>query len=185
MHRAIGHQPELVADAAQQAPIVRHDDDGAGEILQRGDQRMAHLEVEMVGRLVEQQQVGPLGNQDRERQPRAFTAREVHHRLEHAVAAEAEAAEMIAAALFVPLRARADLVDAIGERDQRGVARVEAVHFELREIADDEIGRRHAIAAGSGGNAPEMSFMSVDLPAPLRPRMPMRSPGFTERPRPR
>ena len=30
-----------------------------------------------------------------------------------------------------------------------------------------------------------MSFMSVDLPAPLRPRMPMRSPGFTERPTPR
>ena len=161
---------------------MRHDDDGAGEILQRGDQRMAHLEVEMVGGLVEQQQVGPFGDQDREREPRAFTAREMHHRLEHAVAAEAEAAEMIAAALLVPLRARADFIDAVCQRDQRGVARVEAVDFELREIADDEIGRRDAIAAAdSGGSAPEMSFMSVDLPAPLRPRMPMRSPGLTER----
>ena len=90
---------------------------------------------------------------------------------------------MIAAALLVPLRARADFVDAVGQRDQRRVARVEPVDFELREIADDEIGRGDALAAAryAGGNAPEMSFMSVDLPAPLRPRMPMRSPGFTER----
>ena len=101
---------------------------------------MAHLEVEMVGGLVEQQQVGPLGHEDRERQSRTLAARKMHHRLEHPVATEAEAAEMIAAALLVPLAARADLIDAIGERDQRRIARVEPVDFELREVADDEIG---------------------------------------------
>jgi hypothetical protein len=47
---------------------------------------------------------------------------------------------MIAAALLVPLAARADLVDAIGQRDQSRIARVEPVDFELREVADDEIG---------------------------------------------
>ena len=81
--RALGHQPELVADAAQQAAIVRHHDHRAGEILQRGDQRMPHLEVEMVGGFVEQQQVGALGDQDGQRQARAFAAGEMHHRLEH------------------------------------------------------------------------------------------------------
>ena len=144
---------------------------------------MPHLEVEMVGGLVEQQQVGAFGHEDGQRQARPFAAGEMDHRFEHAVAAKAETAEVIAPPLFVPLRARADLVDAVGQRDQRGVARIEPVDFELREIADDEIGRGDAVAAG-GGNAPEMSFMSVDLPAPLRPRMPMRSPGFTERPTP-
>ena len=163
---------------------MRDHDYRAGEILQRRDQRMAHFEVEMVGGLVEQQQVGALGYQDGEREARAFAAREMDHRFEHPVAAKAETAEMIAPPLFVPLRTRADFVDAIGQRDQRGVARVEPVDFELREIADDEIRRGDAVPA-AGGSAPEMSFMSVDLPAPLRPRMPMRSPGFTERPTPR
>ena len=80
-----------------------------------------------------------------ERQPRAFAAGEVHHRLEYPIAAEPEAAQMIAAPLLVPLRARADFVDAVRERDQRGVARIEPVDFELREVADDEIRARRRV----------------------------------------
>src|SRR6202008_4533113 len=53
---------------------------------------------------------------------------------------------VIAPALLVPLRTRADLVDAVRQRYQRRIARIETVHLELREVADDEIGRRDAIA---------------------------------------
>ena len=144
---AVGHQPELVADAAQEAAVVRHHDDRAGEILQRGDQRVPHLEIEVVGGLVEQQQVGSFGHQDGERQAGALAAREMHHGFEYPVAAEAEAAEVVAAALLVPLRTHPELVDAARERHERRVARVQPVDFELREVADDEIGRGDAVAA--------------------------------------
>ena len=148
-YRAIGHQPELVADAAQQATIVRHHDDRAGELLQRGDQRVAHFEVEMVGRFVEQQQVGPLRHENREREAGALTAGKMHHGLEHAVAAETETSEMVAAALLIPLAsARRSRRCAVGQGHQRRVARVEPVDFELGEVADDQIGRSDAFTGG-------------------------------------
>ena len=50
-------EDQLVRDRAQQMPIVRDEHDRAFVVLQRHRQRLAHLEVEMVGRLVEQQQV--------------------------------------------------------------------------------------------------------------------------------
>ena len=57
---AVGDEPQLVGGRAQQVPVVRDDDQRAVVVLQRFGQRLAHLDVEVVGRLVEQQQVRAL-----------------------------------------------------------------------------------------------------------------------------
>ncbi len=52
---ALVHQHQAITADAQQIPVVRHQYHGAGEILQRDGERLAHLQVEVIGRLVEQQ----------------------------------------------------------------------------------------------------------------------------------
>jgi len=54
---AVVHEPQLVGGRAQQVAIVRHDDQRAVVVLQRFGERFAHLDVEVVGRLVEDQDV--------------------------------------------------------------------------------------------------------------------------------
>ncbi|MCY1302179.1 hypothetical protein D9M70_518250 [compost metagenome] len=70
---AVGDQHELVGGGAQQVAVVR---DRAFELRQRHGQRLAGIEVEVVGRFVEQQQVGLLPDDQRQRQPRLFAAGE-------------------------------------------------------------------------------------------------------------
>ena len=101
-HRAIGNQQEAVTGAAQEGAVVRHDDHRPGELLQRDQQGVAHLQVEVVGGLVEQQQVGSAGDQDRERQPGALAAGKASGRLEHTLATKAEATQMVAPLLLEP-----------------------------------------------------------------------------------
>ncbi|MNL31225.1 hypothetical protein D3C87_1530010 [compost metagenome] len=49
-------------------PVVRHQDQRAFELRQRHGQRLAGVEVQVVGRLVQQQQVGLLPDDQRQRQ---------------------------------------------------------------------------------------------------------------------
>jgi hypothetical protein len=44
------------------------------------------------------------------------------------------------------LSPHADFIDSPRQRHQRGVARVQPVDFQLREIADHQLGRSHPIA---------------------------------------
>ena len=70
--------------------------DRAGKRVERGLERLATLEVEMVRRLVEQEQVRARGDDEREREPPALAARE--HRdgpLMHLPAREEEPAEEV------------------------------------------------------------------------------------------
>jgi hypothetical protein len=50
-------------------PVVRDDHQRTLELQQRLGQRFAHLDVEVIGRLVEQQQVRPLIDDQREGHP--------------------------------------------------------------------------------------------------------------------
>jgi hypothetical protein len=56
--------------------VVRDEDHAAFVVLQREGQRFAHFEVEVVGRLVEQQQVGLGADQQGQRQARFLAAGE-------------------------------------------------------------------------------------------------------------
>ena len=104
---------------------MRDDDQRAVVILQRLGQRLAHLDVEVVGRLVEDQQVGLLPHQQREREPRLFAAGKAADRRARHVAAKIEAAEEIAQLLLA--RARLDLArDATAATRRGATARPDA-----------------------------------------------------------
>src|SRR5690606_34689420 len=79
----------------------------AVEVLQRQRERVAHLQVEVVGRLVEQQQVGSLPDQDGQRKARLLATGERtagrgrrRGRTTGPVTAKIEAAEVVAQLLL-------------------------------------------------------------------------------------
>ncbi len=69
-HQPVGGQLDHVA-------VVADEDDGAVIAVERLDQRLARIDVEVVGRLVEDQQVRRIARDQRQRQPRALAAREL------------------------------------------------------------------------------------------------------------
>ncbi len=64
-------------DVVEEVAVVGDDQDGAGIIAQMAFQPVHALGVEMVGRLVEQQQVGLIEQQPAERDAAALAAREL------------------------------------------------------------------------------------------------------------
>ena len=88
----------------------------------------------MVGRLVEQQQVGALPDQHRQHQARLLAARERADFLIDHVADEAEAPEEVAQLLLA--RLRADLPGQADHVRQRPLLGPQHIHFLLREVAD-------------------------------------------------
>src|SRR4029450_11842843 len=88
-----GDAPPLVAGHAEQMAVVRAEDERAGIVLERELERGAHVEVEVVRGLVEEQQARTRAHDERERESRLLAAREVRDRVVHPIAAEVEAAE--------------------------------------------------------------------------------------------
>ena len=72
------------------------EDQRALERAQRVLERLARLQIEVVGRLVEDQYVGSAADQHGERQPPALAARQSRERLLRLLAAEEELAEQCA-----------------------------------------------------------------------------------------
>ena len=101
---AVGDQQEAVADRPQQRAVVRHQHEAAFEPGQRAGERVAHLEIEMVGRLVEQEQVRPAVDDQRQRETRFLTARERSDRRVGHIAAKIEATEVVPQVLLARLR---------------------------------------------------------------------------------
>jgi hypothetical protein len=73
-HQPVGGQLDHVA-------VVADQDDRAFELVERLHQRLARVDVEVVGRLVEDQQVRRVAGDQRQRQPRALAARELPTRV--------------------------------------------------------------------------------------------------------
>ncbi len=127
---------------------MRDDHHRARKLLQRDQQGVAHLEIQVIGGLIEQQQVGFTRDQDRQRQPRPLAAREAPGGLEHPLAAEAETAEVIAPLLLGPL---GDLgAAAPAELRQRRRGGIEMLQLDLREESRHDI-RRGRECPGHGG----------------------------------
>ncbi len=110
--------------------IVRDDHQRPVVVLQRFGERLAHLDVEVVGRLVEQQEVRPLPHDQREREARLFAAREAAHRVRHHVAAEIEAAEEVAQLLLAGGGVR------LRQMPERRLRRAQLLDLVLREVTD-------------------------------------------------
>ena len=79
------------ADVVHEVAVVRDDEDGAAIALQIALQPLGRLQVQVVGRLVEQQQVRTLQEQARQAQARALAAAERIGRLVVLRAGEAQA----------------------------------------------------------------------------------------------
>ncbi|MNC66805.1 hypothetical protein D3C75_1172460 [compost metagenome] len=60
LHLAIVHQIQIVGSRTQQVAIVRNHHQCPLEIDQRFGQRLAHIQIQVVGRFIEQQQVRAL-----------------------------------------------------------------------------------------------------------------------------
>ena len=84
--------PELVAHGAQQRPVVADQHDSAFKFIERHGQRFARGQVQVVGRLVQQQEVGALPDDHAQHQAGFFAAAHAAHGLLDHVAAEIELA---------------------------------------------------------------------------------------------
>jgi hypothetical protein len=152
-------------------PVVRDHDHRALIVLQSQRQRVAHVEIEMIGRLVQQQQIRSLPDQQSQRQPRFFAAGKGRDGLQRPVAGKAEAAEKIAQRLIA-----GPLIRCL-QMAQGTPVRPQLLELVLGEVADGQ-SLSGSIRPASGGNTPASSLIRVDLPAPLRPSRPSRLPGF-------
>ena len=147
---------------------MRDEHDRAFMGVDRLDQRGAAVDVEMVRRLVENEQMRSGEGGDAEQQPRLLAAGET---LDLRVGARAGKAGLRGA------RANARLGRVGHQRREDGVGRVvlvQIVDLMLGEEADLELRRAHHIAA-LGLEPPDSSLAKVDLPLPLEPSRPMRS----------
>ena len=115
-------------------------DHGALEGRQRLGERLAHLQVQVVGGLIQQQQVGLLPGHQGQRQARLLAAGEAPHLAEDVVTREAEAAQEVA-----------DRLVAGGGREalhmhEGGGREVEPLQLVLGEVADRQVLAGHPLA---------------------------------------
>ena len=68
-------EDEAIGGHLEHVAVVADDQDGAGIVVERLDERLARVDVEVVGRLVEDQHVRRLPRDQRQRQPRALATR--------------------------------------------------------------------------------------------------------------
>ena len=87
---------DFVGELFDEIAVVRDDDQRAAVVLERVEQHVLRVEIEVVCRLVEQQGVGRPQEHSRHGQPRAFAAREHAGLLVDLVAREQESAEDVA-----------------------------------------------------------------------------------------
>jgi hypothetical protein len=71
--------PQLAVGVLQQAAVVRDEDDTSLKLVDRLDEGVDRLDVEVVGGLVEEEHMRLLRRQAREDHPRALAAGEVLH----------------------------------------------------------------------------------------------------------
>ena len=137
-------------------------------------QQVERVHVEVVGRLVQHDQVAGLGEQLGQHQARALAAGQQAHRHGRLPLVEQEVAQV---ADDVARPAVDDDGIAAGRRQRlpQGALEVEALP-PLVEIDRPAMPMPSRTSPLSGAISPVSSLMSVVLPAPLGPRMPMRSP---------
>ena len=161
-------------DAVEEVAVVADEDDGAGIVAQHFLQHVERLEVEIVGRLVEHQQVRGLGQRARQHQPAALAARE------HAAAACAPARARTGSPSCSRRRASAGRRPSPCRRGRRSAPRrASSSGRGCRGPGRAWPSARLAPSRTSplsGASAPVSRLTSVVLPLPFGPTMPMRSP---------
>ena len=131
----VTHDPQSIADRLEQPPIVRHHQQRGGRFAHERLDRLARRDVEVVRRLVEQQQVRWLDAEQRELEPRPLATGQRANLLERVVATEQEAGEIRA-------RLAGRDRDRVEQRVEHGRAR-DRGEAQLRQVPDlDRIAER-------------------------------------------
>ena len=126
---ALIDQPQAVGGEFDQMGIVAHQHDGAVIIVQRLHQRLAGIDIQMVGRLVEQQDMRLLMGHQGEQQPCLFAAGQLADLGVGLAHADTEARQMGAARLVIAQR-----LQALHQQERRGL-KIEFVLLMLGEVA--------------------------------------------------
>ena len=171
----------------------------AAELAQQAFEPLDGVEVEVVGGLVEQQHVGPAHQRLRQRHALAHAARQ---RADARLGIEVQAVQRLVDALLpVPAVVRLDaalqrveVAVAVGvvvdAGDDVGAGRRCTASNTVRVVGRAPAPARRRRCAGpagagaspsSGRSKPARIFSSEDLPAPLRPIRPTRSPASSEK----
>ncbi len=74
---ALAHQPELIGAGLDKVAVMRDEDHRALIFVERPDQRLAAVHIEMVGGLIEDKHMRRAETGEGKKQPRLFAAREV------------------------------------------------------------------------------------------------------------
>ena len=187
--------------AVQQAAVVRDQQHRAGEAGEPGLQPQRGFQVEVVGRFVEQQQVGVGEQRGGERHAHAPAAGEFLDRARLRGLVEAQAGEDGGGAGRGGIGAdRAQAFVDLGEPDGRSAVSASASRARRSGSPCSTVSSSEASPEGascatvamraraarrmsppSSGSSPAMARSRVDLPAPLRPTRPMRRPWSTVR----
>ena len=153
-------------------------DQRAGPVVEEVLERPQRVEVEVVGGLVEQQHVGRLAQHEHQLQPAALAARQQPDRAPTGRRCRTRSARAA--------RRRSSRAGGSGRPPPRAPAASSGqVDAPLVVVADPH-GRAHARRRPCrGGRRPASTSSSVDLPLPLGPTTPSRSPGSSARSTPR
>ena len=160
-----GDQHELLHAVLDEAPVVRDEHQRALVVLQGHRQGVAHVEVEVVGGLVEEQHRGPAPGDHREREARLLPAGQRRAGMKGHVARESPAAEIVAHRLLGGVRPQ------LREVLHRAPARTERLHRVLGEVADPRVATAHLLPPEQGQLAREAAQQGR-LPRPVAPEQP-------------
>ena len=167
----------------EQLAVMADDDRAAAPARQKIDDRPPSLAVEIVGRLVEQDEVGLVEDERRQPHPRALAARQRRQQRFRA-RLQAEPAEGRRHARLEGPVGVCELVGigvaAFGPSQQRASAAAEQVGHRFARIGPNAWRSMPSVpeidtSPACGDRSPAISLSSVLLPTPLRPTRPVRS----------
>ncbi len=147
---------------------MRHEQHGAFILRQRGDQHFLGRHIQMVGRLVEHQEIRRIEQHLGHHQPRLLAARQHTAALLDVVAGKSEAAGQRPQGPLPGLR------EGIFEILEHGALAVEQVHSVLREVAHlDAAAERHRTVVGlrGAGNQLQQGRLAGAVDAHHRPAL--------------
>mmetsp|Transcript_114967 Transcript_114967/g.330185 ORF Transcript_114967/g.330185 Transcript_114967/m.330185 type:complete len:286 (+) Transcript_114967:86-943(+) len=107
------HDPQLIRHQRHQAVVVTDEDDAALKLVQCHGQTLDRFQIQVIRRLIQQEEMGRRPSQLRERQPAFLPSAQVPYRLQRQVTLESEAAQIFSSFLDGDL-ARAVILDAAG-----------------------------------------------------------------------
>ena len=155
---------------------MAHDEERARPRVEQVLDGGEHVGVEVVRRLVEDEHVGLVEQDEQQLQATLLAAREVLDGSGELGAREAEALEQLP---WRELLAAGDVAGALAADDGRDAFVLHVLQLVelLRQARDAHCGLPRLTVPLVGLTVPVTRPSSVDLPAPLTPRTPVRSPG--------